>query len=331
MGLKMRNIYYLKAVSEAVFQEMEKDKNIIVLGEDVKWGTRGLTSGFFDKFGPDRVIDTPISEQGFTGIGTGAALLGLRPVLEYNIAEFIFFAFDQLVDQAQKFHYMSGGKLTVPVTYIIATSGGRGGMAGQHSDNPYPYILHAGVKTIIPSTPYDAKGLVISAIREDDPVVVFLPANLLSIKGDVPVEEYIIPLGKGDIKKEGKDLTVVAVGHLVNIAVELATELEKNGISIEVFDPRSLLPLDRTLLKKSVNKTKRLIIFDDSNRTCGFAADVSSIIAEECFDVLKAPIKIISRADVPIPFSKVMETYVLPSREKLLNAIYSIFPLKKKE
>ena len=286
---------------------------------------------FIDKFGPDRVIDTPISEQGFTGIGTGAAMLGLRPVLEYNIAEFIFFAFDQLVDQAQKFHYMSGGKLTVPVTYIIATSGGRGGMAGQHSDNPYPYILHAGVKTIIPSTPYDAKGLVISAIREDDPVVVFLPANLLSVKGDVPVEEYTIPLGKGDIKKEGEDLTIVAVGHLVNIAVELATELEKSGISIEVFDPRSLLPLDRTLLKKSVNKTKRLIIFDDSNRTCGFAADVSSIIAEECFDVLKAPIKIISRADVPIPFSKVMETYVLPSREKLLNAIYSIFPLKKKE
>lgn len=197
----MRNIYYLKAVSEAVSQEMEKDKNVIVLGEDVKWGTRGLTSGFYDKFGPERVIDTPISEQGFTGIGTGAALLGLRPVLEYNIAEFIFFAFDQLVDQAQKFHYMSGGKLTVPVTYIIATSGGRGGMAGQHSDNPYPYILHAGVKTIIPSTPYDAKGLVISAIREDDPVVVFLPANLLSVKGDVPVEEYTIPLGKGDIKK----------------------------------------------------------------------------------------------------------------------------------
>lgn len=327
----MRNIYYLKAVSEAIFQEMEREKNIIVLGEDVKWGTRGVTSGFFDKFGSDRVIDTPISEQGFTGIATGAALLGLRPVLEYNISEFIFFAFDQLVDQAQKFHYMSGGKLTVPVTYIIATSGGRGGMAGQHSDNPYPYILHAGMKTVIPSTPYDAKGLVISAIRDDDPVVVFLPANLLNKKGDVPIEEYTIPLGQGDIKKEGEDLTVVAVGRLVDVAVELAAELEKNGISIEVFDPRSLLPLDRVLLKKSVNKTKRIIIFDDSNRTCGFAADVSSIIAEECFDVLKAPIKIISRADVPIPFSKVMESYVLPSREKLLNAIYSIFPIKNKE
>jgi pyruvate dehydrogenase E1 component beta subunit len=331
MGLKMRNIYYLKAVSEALFQEMEREQNIIVLGEDVRQSIRGITRGFVDKFGSDRIIDTPISEQGFTGIGTGAALLGFRPVLEYQISEFIFFAFDQLIDQAQKFHYMSGGKLPVPVTYIISNSGARGGMAGQHSDNPYPYILHGGIKTVIPSTPYDAKGLVISAIREDDPVAVFLPVSLLGTKGDVPIEEYTIPLGKGDIKKEGEDLTIVAVGHLVNIAVELAIELEKNGLSIEVFDPRSLLPLDRILLKKSINKTKRIIIFDDSNRTCGFAAEVSSFIAEECFDVLKAPIKIITRADVPIPFSKVMESYVLPSKEKLSDAIYSIFPLKNKE
>lgn len=327
----MRSIYYLKAVSEALFQEMEREKNIIVLGEDVRQGTRGITSGFVDKFGSDRIIDTPISEQGFTGIGTGAAILGLRPVLEYNIPEFIFFAFDQLVDQAQKFNYMSGGKLPIPVTYIIAYSGARGGSAGQHSDNPYPYILHGGMKAVIPSNPFDAKGLVISAIREDDPVVVFLPGTILSTKGDVPIEEYTIPLGKGDIKKEGEDLTIVAVGHLVSIAVELAMELEKNGLSIEVFDPRSLLPFDRVLLKKSINKTKRLMIFDDSNRTCGFAAEVSSFAAEECFDLLKAPIKIITRADVPIPFSRVMESYVLPSKKKLFDAIYSIFPLKSKE
>ena len=327
----MRNMYYLKAVSEAIFQEMEKDQNIIVLGEDIRKGARGITSGMVDKFGSDRVIDTPISESGFTGVGTGAAFLGLRPVIEYQQSEFIFYAFDQLIDQAQKFHYMSGGKLTVPVTYIIATSGGRGGMAGQHSDNPYPYVLHAGVKTVLPSTPYDAKGLTVSAIREDDPVIVFLPANSLGMKGDVPAEEYSIPLGVGDIKKEGEDLTVVAVGHLVSIAVELAQELEEKGISIEVYDPRSLLPLDIELLKKSVSKTKRLIIFDDSNRTCGFAADVSSIIAEECFDVLKAPIKIVARADVPVPFSRVMESYALPSKEKLYNAINSIFQFKNKE
>jgi len=325
MDVVMRKLRYLKAVSEGLKQQMAKDENIFVIGEDVRESLRGITKGFIDEFGPERVIDTPISEAGFTGIGTGAAFLGMRPVLEFQISEFIFFAFDQLIDQAQKLRYMSGGKLKVPVTYIIVGAGAKGGMAGQHSDNPYPYILHGGMKTVIPSTPYDAKGLLVSAIRDDDPVAFFLPINIQGMKGNVPEEEYSIPLGKGEIKKEGKDITVVAVGHLVSIALEVAEKAETEGRSIEVFDPRTLLPLDKELLKKSVSKTGRVIIFDDSNRTCGYAAEISAFISEECFKYLKAPIKRITRADVPVPFSKTLEEYVLPDEKKLFRAVNDIF------
>jgi len=324
MDIVMRKLRYLKAVSEGLKQQMVKDKNIFVIGEDVRESLRGITKGFIDEFGPERVIDTPISEAGFTGIGTGAAFLGMRPVLEFQISEFIFFAFDQLIDQAQKLRYMSGGKLKVPVTYIIVGAGAKGGMAGQHSDNPYPYILHGGMKTVIPSTPYDAKGLLVSAIRDDDPVAFFIPINIQGMKGNVPEEEYSIPLGKGEIKKEGKDITVVAVGHLVSIALEVAEKAETEGRSIEVFDPRTLLPLDRELLKKSVSKTGRVIIFDDSNRTCGYAAEISAFISEECFKYLKAPIKRVTRADVPVPFSRTLEEYVLPDEKKLFRAINNI-------
>ena len=324
----MRNIYYLKAVSEALLNEMKINPDVVIIGEDIRYSLRGITKGFIDIFGPDRIIDTPISEAGLTGVGTGAAISGLRPVLEFQICEFIFFAFDQLVDQAQKLRYMSGGKLKNPVTYLVASSGAKGGMAGQHSDNPYPYLLHSGMKTVIPATPYDAKGLLVSAIRDDDPVAVFLPVNLLGTKGDVPEEQYSIPIGKGEIKKEGDDVTVVATGHLVKTALEAAKELETKGISVEVYDPRTLLPLDRELLFKSVKKTGRLVVFDDSNRTCGFAAEVSAIIAEECFENLKSPISRITRADVPVPFSAQMESFVLPDKEKLLRAILKNFKNK---
>ncbi len=201
-------------------------------------------------------------------------------------------------------------------------------MAGQHSDNPYPYILHGGIKTIIPSTPYDAKGLVISAIRDNDPVAVFLPINITGTKGEVPEDIYTIPLGQAEIKRQGEDITVVAVGHLVNVAIKAAEKLEQSGISIEVFDPRTLLPFDKKLLKKSVAKTGRLLIIDDSNRMCGFAAEVSAFAAEECFEILKAPIVRITRADVPVPFSRVMENYILPDEEKLINAVKTMLKIK---
>jgi pyruvate/2-oxoglutarate/acetoin dehydrogenase E1 component len=320
----MRKMRYLQAVAEGLRQEMERDPAVFVMGEDVTQGLRGITKGLVERFGPERVIDTPISESGFTGIGTGASLLGMRPVLEYQISEFVFVAFDQLVDQAQKLRYMSGGKLCVPVTYLIAGSGARGGMAGQHSDNPYPYILHGGIKTVVPATPRDAKGLVVSAIRENDPVAVFLPVNSMRTRGEVPEEEYTVPLGKGELRRVGKDITVVAVGHMVDTAIGVAEKLESDGVSLEIFDPRSLLPLDRELLKQSVKKTGRVIVLDDSNRTCGFAAEIASFVSEECFEYLKAPVKRVTRADVPVPFSESLESCVLPDEKKLFSAVHKI-------
>lgn len=320
----MRQLRYLQAVSEALRLEMRKNPDIFYMGEDVRQSLRGISKGFLEEFGPNRIIDTPISESGFVGIATGSALEGMRPILEFQTNEFVFFAFEELIDQAQKLRYMSGGKVKVPVTYIIPGCGARGSIAGQHSDSPYPYILHAGMKAVLPSTPYDAKGLVASAIRDEDPVMVFLPVQILGTKDTVPEEEYIIPLGKGEIKKEGRDITVVATGHLVSKAIEAAVGLEKKGISVEVYDPRTLLPLDKDLLKKSIAKTGRVIIIDDSNRTCGFAAEVAAVIADECFHVLKAPVKRITRADIPVPFSPALEKLILPGEEQLIDEIHKI-------
>ncbi len=317
----MREISYLKAVSEALSQEMEIDPNVFIIGEDVSQGVKGTTIGFLKKFGPGRVIDTPISEQGFHSIAMGAAMMGLRPVIEYQISEFLTFAFEQLSDQAAKMHYLSGGKVNIPITILVPASGAPGSCGGQHSDHSYPFMLQSGMKVAMPSTPYDAKGLTITAIRDNDPVILFYPQNLLAKKGSVPEEIYTIPLGSGQIKKKGSDITIIATGHLVPIAVKVAEEFENKGLSIEVFDPRSLLPLDLKLLKKSVNKTGRVVIIDDSNRNCGFAAEVSAILAEECFERLKKPIIRVTRADTPVPFSPPMEKFVLPGQERLVYAI----------
>jgi len=315
----VRNIRYLKAVSDAVLQEMEKDNSIFYMGEDVRCGLRGISRGFMEKFGPDRVINTPISESGFVGIATGAAMEGMRPILEFEINEFVFFAFDELIDQAQKYHYMSGGKYKVPVTYLVPLM--LGSMAGQHSDYPYAHTVHAGMKTILPSTPYDAKGLIISAIRDNDPVMVFLPTRVLAGKGDVPEGQYSIPFGQGDIKREGDDITVVATGHMVIDALNAAKILEQEGISLEIYDPRTLLPLDIDLLVKSVNKTGRAVIFDDSNRTCGFAAEIAAIISDKCFESLKAPVKRVTRADCIVPFSPLLEKQILPKDTHLIDIV----------
>ena len=315
----MRQIRYLEALTEALREEMRRDSRVIVVGEDVRHSLRGVTKGFLDEFGPDRIFDTPISEAGFTGLATGAAMAGLRPVVEYQINALLFVAFDQLVDQAQKLRYMMGGQGTIPVTYLFPASGARPGLAGQHADHPYPLVLHMGMKAVMPSTPGDAKGLLKSAIREDDPVVVFAPAALLAQRGPVPEEEYTIPLGVADVKREGQDLTIIAVGPLVPDALKAADELAQEGISVEVVDPRSLLPLDHETLLASVRKTGRVVIFDDSNRTCGFGAELAAIIADEAWESLRAPVKRLTRADVPVPFSPPLEAVVLPSRERLLS------------
>jgi len=322
----MREIRYLKAVSETIKTEMENDPSIFYMGEDVRYALKGVARGFIDEFGPERIIDTPISESGFTGIATGAAMYGMRPVVEFQISMFCFNAFDELVNQTQKWRYMSGGRFKVPVTYIVPLN--FGSIAGQHSDSPHSFIMQGLMKTIMPSTAYDAKGLVTSAIRDDDPVMVFLPAGITGKRGDVPEEQYTLPIGVGEIKRQGTDITVVATGRLVLKALEVAEKLEKEGYSIEVFDPRTLFPLDKPLLKKSVEKTGRVIIMDDSSRTCGFAAEVAAFLSDECFSALKTPIKRITRADVPVPFSQKLEKLVVPDGvNELTETVYSI--LKK--
>jgi len=316
-----RRINYLRALREALVQEMRSDANIVLLGEDIRQSLRGISKGCFEEFGPERVWDTPISEAAFVGLATGGAVAGLRPVVEFQIGTLIYVAFEQMANQAQKLRYMMGGQGKVPVTYILPGSGARPGLAGQHSDHLYPCLLQAGMKVVIPSSPYDAKGLFTAAIREDDPVVVFAPAALMNTTDSVPEDEVHVPLGSGQIKHSGTDVTVVAVGHLVIEALKVAQQFEKEGISVEVLDPRSLLPFDHALLRSSVRRTGRLIVFDDSNHTCGFAAEIAAYAAEYLSESLKAPITRITRADVPVPFSTALDKHVLPRTEQLERAI----------
>jgi acetoin:2,6-dichlorophenolindophenol oxidoreductase subunit beta len=319
----MRELRYLHAVQEGIRQEMIENEKVIILGEDIRHSLRGITKGFVEEFGEERVIDTPLSEIALVGAGTGLALSGARPIVEFQLSEFVFLAFDQIVNQAQKLRYMSGGKLSVPVTYIVPSMGSRGGsMAGQHSDITYSYVLQAGMKVAVPSTAYDAKGLIISAIREDDPVMVYLPAKCLAKKDNVPEEIYTIPFGKGIIRREGKDITIIAIGHFVQVAIDVATAMQSEGISLEILDPRTLLPFDEDLIKKSISKTGRVIIIDDSNKTCGVASEISAYVGEELFHLLKAPIRRISRTVVPVPFSTPMESFVIPDKKELIDVIH---------
>lgn len=316
-----RRLTYLQAMNEALRQEMARDAAVVVYGEDIDM--RGETQGLLAAFGESRVVTMPISEAGFTGMATGAALAGARPVVEFQVSSLIFPAFDQLVNQAAKLPLMLGGQGWLPVTYVVMGCGAAGGRAGQHSDNPYPYLLHAGIKSVMPSSPYDAKGLLAAAIREDDPVAVFCPVRLAGAAGPVPEEPYLLPLGQGEVKRAGRDATIVAVGCRVPEALKAAEELSSEGIEAEVWDPRSLLPLDKAGLCDSVGRTGRLVVFDDSARTCGFAAEVASVAAERCFP-LKAPIKRVTRSDVPVPFSLPLEAEVLPTADKLKAAVRTV-------
>ena len=319
----MRELRYVQALNEALHQEFARDETVIMVGEDIRENMRGETRGLFTTYGPDRVIDTPISEAAFTGFATGAAMAGLRPIAEFQIPSLVYVAFDQLANQAAKLPYMSGGQTQIPVTYIVMGSGARGNMAGQHSDNPYPFLIHAGIKVVVPSTAYDMKGLATAAIRDNDPVAIFGPAACLGTRSDVPEEPYLIPLGMGDVKRDGTDVTVVAVGHLVHDALKVADLLAARGVSVHIWDPRTLLPLDRAGLLEAVRKTGRVVIFDDSSSTCGYAAELSAVIAESAYASLQAPIKRVSRAHVPIPFSVPLERATLPTADKLIAAIES--------
>jgi len=320
----MRQLRYVQAVNEGLRQIMAEDPDVFIIGEDIRHSLRGLTRGLAAEFGNDRVVDMPISEAAFTGLATGAAMSRMRPVVEFQIGALAFVAFDQLVDQAMKLPYMMGGQCSVPVTYVFPASGFRTGLAGQHSDQLYTYLMQAGMKVVIPSDPSDAKGLLISAIRCDDPVAYFAPAALLPVRGPVAEEMFEVPIGKGAVRREGNGMTVIATGHLVREALKVADELDAQGISLHVYDPCSLLPLDMAGLEAAVRRTGRVIVFDDSNLVCGFAAEISALIAEHWFDALKAPVKRIARATIPVPFSPFLDKAVVPTGETLKRVVLDI-------
>lgn len=317
----MTPVRYVAALRQGLHEEMERDPRVFVVGEDVRQGLRGITRGLFADFGPERVIDTPISEAGFTGFATGAALAGMRPVVEFQVPSLMYLAFEQIVNQAQKFSLMTGGQAKVPVTYLFPGSGARRGLAGQHSDHPYSFLVHAGVKTAVPATAEDAYGLLLSAIRDDDPVALFFPAAAQTGRGELPTDGSSIPLGVARVHRRGEDVTVVAIGHLVEAALRSAEELARENISVEVFDPRSLLPFDHAALADSVARTGKVLVCDDSYRTAGFGAEVAAFVAETCFESLKAPVRRVTRADVPVPFSVLLEEQVVPSQKCLVTAI----------
>jgi pyruvate dehydrogenase E1 component beta subunit len=318
----MARMRYQQALARALRDEMLRDPSVFVIGEDVRASLRGVSKGLADELGRDRVIDTPISEQAFTGFAMGAALAGHRPVVEYQIPSLLFTAYEPIVNQAQKFRLMTGGQAKVPVTYIVPGSGARRGLAAQHSDHPYAMFAQAGVKTVVPATATDAYGLFVSAIRDDDPVVLFFPAAVLGKREEAPDELEPIPLGVGRVHRAGDDVTIVAIGHLVHEALAVAEELAGEGISAEVWDPRSILPFDWAGLRASVERTGRLVVFDDSNRTCGLAGEILATAAEE-FALTTRPRRV-TRADAPIPFAVELELALLPSREQLADAVRGV-------
>jgi pyruvate dehydrogenase E1 component beta subunit len=315
---------FVEAINEALREELRRDPNVFMMGENLELGMFGAEKGLYQEFGPERIRYTPISEAGFTGAATGASLLGMRPIVEYGAASFMYVATDQLIAVAGRLRYATGGDVCVPVTYLAMSMGG-GGAGPQHSDNICSLFVHyPGFKVVYPSTPYDAKGLLKSAIRDDNPVLFAYDIRSSMERGEVPDEEYLVPIGKGDIKREGKDVTVVAVGSTVQMALEAAQKVAEEGVSVEIVDPRTLKPLDTELILNSVAKTGRLVVCLDDYRDSSFASDVAAIVADQGFKFLKAPIKRVARAQVPAPYTTVLEKMILPNTDKIVEAIKEV-------
>src|ERR1700730_597694 len=314
-----RQLTMAEAVREALAEEMRRDPSVFLMGEDVaEAGTPfKVLRGLVDEFGPDRVMDTPISEPGFTGIGLGAAMTGMRPVFDIMFGDFLFLALDQIANQAAKVHYMSGGKLKAPIV-IRTTLGATRRSAAQHSQSLHALVSHIpGLKVALPSTPYDAKGLMKSAIRDDNPVVIFEDKMMYSVKGAVPEDDYTIPLGEADVKRSGEDITLVATSSMVYVALAAAELLAKAGISAEVVDPRTTVPLDAETLISSAMKTGRAIVIDEGYQSYGVTAEIASVIADGAFYQLDAPVKRMGAMDVPVPFSPALEDLTVPTAEKV--------------
>ena len=320
----MPQINYIQAINSALVEEMERDPLTFLMGEDVILGAFGATKGLIDKFGPVRVRNTPISEAGFVGAAVGAAMAGTRPICEVEFASFFYCAFDQVCNQAAKLRYMSGGQATMPITFR-AVYGAMGGAAAQHSETVYAQFLSVpGLKLVVPSGPSDMKGLLKSAIRDNNPVIVFEHGGLGSLKEEVPAGEHLVPLGKAAVKREGEHVTVVAIGAMVPKTMKVAAKLAKEGISVEVIDPRTLIPLDEEAILASVEKTNRVVIADEGHLRGGAAADIAAIIADKGFDYLDAPVKRVTALDVPIPFSPPLEKAAVPDEARIEASIREI-------
>jgi pyruvate dehydrogenase E1 component beta subunit len=317
-----RELTFGQAINEALAEELRRDERVFVIGEDVaEAGTPfKVLSGLVEEFGPERVLDSPISEAGITGLGVGAAMTGLRPVVDIMFGDFLTLVMDQLVNQAAKVHYMSGGKLSVPLV-VRTTLGATRRSAAQHSQSLQAWLGHVpGLKVAIPSTPHDAKGLLKSAIRDDNPVVFIEDKLHYPLKGEVPADEYTIPFGVAEVKRPGSDVTIVATSSMVQVSLAAAEVLAAEGIGAEVIDPRTLKPLDEEAIVRSAEKTGRALVVDEGHRSYGVTAELASLIAERAFYHLDAPVRRLGAMDVPVPFSPPLEDVTVPTSETVAAA-----------
>jgi pyruvate dehydrogenase E1 component beta subunit len=330
----------MQAINEGIRLEMRRDPTVIIMGEDIAGGATlphmegenkeawggplGVTKGLAPEFGRHRVLDTPISESAFVGAAVGAASTGLRPIAELMFVDFFGVCFDQIFNQGAKLRYMFGGKAQVPM--VVRTMIGAGlRAAAQHSECLYSIFAHIpGLKAVVPSMPYDAKGLLISAIRDNDPVIFFEHKMLYTVEGEVPEEDYTIPLGKADVKREGKDISIVALGRMVHVALDAAEKLAGDGMEAEVVDLRSISPMDEETILNSVKKTHRLIVVDEDNPRCSVATDVVALVADQAFDYLDAPCKMITAPHTPVPFGGNLEDIYIPNAETIVSTAKSL-------
>jgi pyruvate dehydrogenase E1 component beta subunit len=333
---------YRQAINEALRQEMERDPRVIIMGEDISGGTGtegdqdawggplGVTKGLRPLFGPDRVLDTPLAEISFIGAAAGAAATGLRPVAELMFVDFMGVCFDQIINQAAKFRYMFGGKAVTPL--VVRTMYGAGlRAASQHSQCLYSMFTHVpGLKVALPSNPYEAKGLLIQSIRDDDPVVFFEHKAMYDMEGEVPDEAYAIPFGEANVTREGDDVTIVAFGRMVNYANDAADALSKKGITCTVVDPRTTSPLDTETILETVEETGRLVVVDEAHPRCGMAADIAGLVADQAFGALKAPIKLVTAPHAPVPFAANLEDLYIPNAAKIEAAVREVMGYDRK-
>ncbi|MDA0711572.1 MAG: alpha-ketoacid dehydrogenase subunit beta [bacterium] len=324
MSTLEKEMTFGEAIREAIAEELRRDPTVFVMGEDV--GRAGtvfkVLTGLYDEFGPDRIIDTPIAEAGLVGLGVGAALTGMRPIVDLMFGDFVTLAMDQIVNQAAKLCYMSGGQASVPITIRTTLGAGRSS-AAQHSQSLHAWLAHIpGLKIVIPSTPADAKGLFKSAVRDNNPVVIYEDKMMYTLKGMVPVDDdFTIPFGLADVKREGDDVTLIATSSMVHVALEAAKHLGELGISAEVVDPRTLVPLDRDTLIQSVIKTTRAVIIDEGHRGYGITGELASVVYQGAFDYIDAPIVRLGAMDVPVPFSKPLEDATIPTAKDVIRAV----------